>query len=404
LASGKLGTRLSTGVTLYGFTHRTFYEYFSAKAIARSQEQSKEVAQHIVNVYAKDASSVLPELLIQAKEDVTERGAARVFEAVCDLGARSDLILRLMNTTLPQNTRRRGFELVCERWCDSAHDFGLPAFEALLALHLDPREQFIDDFLMASNYRWLRGRFLSAWASYGILGRSTVTTRQWLDRIAALVDDEIIAYRRTASTVIEERAADPIANWLIATGKMSPAEWPTSSLLFARAFEIDAMGAAFYSFHESLGPPSVRSSIASKLATDWAAGNVVGRSQARYIGERLNRKIVFLDIRERNWTVPVTSATVGLAMMFSEAGAPLEWLDRTLLGRGVDVPALSAYRQYKRGRAKRPDDELGQSAARTWDKLPSWAKDWSKGTHHLLKADAAELRGRPGSNPFLSSD
>src|SRR5829696_56708 len=97
----KLGTRTSTGVPLYGFTHRTFYEYFSAKAIVRSEERSENVAFHIVNIFEKDASSVLPELLIQAKEEVTERGASKVFESVCDMAARSDLILRLMNTTLP---------------------------------------------------------------------------------------------------------------------------------------------------------------------------------------------------------------------------------------------------------------------------------------------------------------
>jgi energy-coupling factor transporter ATP-binding protein EcfA2 len=386
----KLGTRTSTGTPLYGFTHRTFYEYFSAKAIARSEEQSRDVASNIVAIFDKDASSVLPELLIQAKEEVTERGAAKVFEAVCDMDGRSDLILRLMNTALPATSRRRGFQLICDRWSAPYVTLTLSTFESLLALHFDPREQFVEEFLMSSAYSWLPPKFLEAWAAYGLLSRSQLASRQWVSRISSLLEDQISAFRQNAlANVDTEHRANATLNWLIATGKMTPDNWPTSSLLIVEVFHTQTAGAAFFALRDSLGGPAVREEIASKLVLDWTKGKVVAKSKAKYSGQRLGRGVI-LDARSRSWSPTVVRAATGLAMMFAEAGASLAWLNRALLGLDIDVEALAAYREYRKGRAQRPNDDLGQSAAKSWPKLASWAKDWSRGTHSLLMRDSAQ--------------
>ena len=97
------------GERLFGFTHRTFFEYFAAEAISRTSADPEKIAETLVEAHKRDATTVLPELLLQAIDDKLERGAADTFKRVCERTNDEILIIRLMEgVPLPAPTREKG--------------------------------------------------------------------------------------------------------------------------------------------------------------------------------------------------------------------------------------------------------------------------------------------------------
>lgn len=72
-----------TGARVFVFTHRTFMEYFAAEQMSRQDFDPINMAQIIVARYREDASSVLPELIMQALIAHKGRSIARpLLEAI----------------------------------------------------------------------------------------------------------------------------------------------------------------------------------------------------------------------------------------------------------------------------------------------------------------------------------
>jgi hypothetical protein len=92
------------GEKLYGFTHRTFLEYFTAWHLAVTADSPEDLAQTLVSCFAYPAWSVIGELAIKIKSGMSDRGADRMYAALLDaVRAPSDSasLLRFLAACLP---------------------------------------------------------------------------------------------------------------------------------------------------------------------------------------------------------------------------------------------------------------------------------------------------------------
>ncbi len=74
------------GEKLYGFTHRTFLEYFAARHLAVTSESPEELARTLAPRITAREWSTVAELAIRMKSDMSARGADRVYAALLDPG------------------------------------------------------------------------------------------------------------------------------------------------------------------------------------------------------------------------------------------------------------------------------------------------------------------------------
>ena len=166
------------GERVFAFTHRTFFEYFTAEALARTSMDPAQIAKILVDAHNRDATTVLPELLLQAVDDKVDRGAANTFKVVCDLTHDEVLIMQLMEgVPLPATARARGFDRILELWWQR-REVSRAAFQALLTLHSDARDQFIRDYLVGGN-ALARSLFMGAWVSLDLLDQNGDHFEPW---------------------------------------------------------------------------------------------------------------------------------------------------------------------------------------------------------------------------------
>lgn len=175
------------GERVFGFTHRTFFEYFAAEAIVRASADIENLAQTLVDAHATDETSVLPELLLQAVDEKLDRGAANTFKQACELTSDEMLILRLMEgVPLPAPTRAKGFERILEIW-RAAQCIRRRSFLALLSLNVDARRHFERDFL-ASDRGHSAKMFLGAWANLSLQGDARHHVPVWGESIHSILE------------------------------------------------------------------------------------------------------------------------------------------------------------------------------------------------------------------------
>lgn len=204
------------GERLFGFTHRTFFEYFAAEAISRGSGDPEKIAETLIEAHKRDATTVLPELLLQAIDERLERGAAETFKRVCDRTDDEVLILRLMEgVSLPALIRAKGFDRILRLWREK-REMPWPAVRALLSLNRDARDQFIRDYVVADEAPG-RSLFAGAWATVDLRGMTHRYAEAWDAAIAALTPDD-------SHDGAWYRGAVAVWNWLHRDAPMPPAE------------------------------------------------------------------------------------------------------------------------------------------------------------------------------------
>ena len=104
LLLGAVGTN-NFGQRLFRFTHRTFYEFFAAESLARQSDTADDICARIEEAWGRDATSVVPELLVQAYDYAHERGAAKVFQQLCSRKSANLLLLRFDRRHHPAGLR-----------------------------------------------------------------------------------------------------------------------------------------------------------------------------------------------------------------------------------------------------------------------------------------------------------
>jgi NACHT domain len=90
--SGRMWVFTDAGTTadgekLYGFTHRTFLEYFAAWHLAARYDSPEELARFLRPLLFDGAFLVVVELAVQIKDRNSDRGTDRIFTVLLDLAA-----------------------------------------------------------------------------------------------------------------------------------------------------------------------------------------------------------------------------------------------------------------------------------------------------------------------------
>ncbi|MFC8792255.1 NACHT domain-containing protein [Streptomyces cinereoruber] len=139
------------GERLFGFTHRTFMEYFSAEEIVRRAHSLENLVDDVVRAYDRDSSSVLADVIIQCADEKYDRGAETIVAGILSrtksVGKPTakkyvSLSLRILNASpLPKRTTDAIFRALFAFW-DRAemvdtHESAIDLFD----LYRDPRSR-----------------------------------------------------------------------------------------------------------------------------------------------------------------------------------------------------------------------------------------------------------------------
>lgn len=168
---GSFGTN-SRGQRLFRFTHRTFYEFFAAEALVRGAKSIDDICRYVTESFTNDATSVVPELVIQAYDTGKERGGPDVFKELIKDGCPNILLLRLMEgIILPSHLRTQAFDSITSAW--STQNISGEEFDALLGLNIQARSHFTKEYLPVENgqlSKESRLAFMDGWAGRALSG------------------------------------------------------------------------------------------------------------------------------------------------------------------------------------------------------------------------------------------
>ncbi|SFH20705.1 NACHT domain-containing protein [Actinopolymorpha cephalotaxi] len=136
---------------LFVFTHRTFMEFFAAESFVRETQSIDQIIDRVAEVYRQDASSVLPDLIVQSAEAHRSHGARDIIEGLLERKSTKvadpflPLCLRIINIS-PVNAviTEKLFRRTLDQWQQFGPDLFLPTFVAILELYRDPRQRFIN--------------------------------------------------------------------------------------------------------------------------------------------------------------------------------------------------------------------------------------------------------------------
>lgn len=381
------------GERLFGFTHRTFFEYFAAEAFARQGADPDRIAQSIVEAHERDATSVLPELLLQAFDDKVDRGAAEVFKLICAQVRDEVLILRLMDgVPLPSRTREVGFTRVMEVWREER---GVPeaSFVALLTLNSDARSQFVKQYLRDDEHRPYRLLFLSAWAALDLAGRAHRHEPLWMEAVTECA---------------ERHVGDDLANqppvlecWLWLSGYKSLPEIETASLFrlpslmqptvvrprigylwvlverLSRAPE-DHLASDIQQISDATVTYAKRAR--AKLPYDTGADFETAVSE-RLLATRLGNEGHSIPDGAARWAVLYAVA------LLDETGGMTDALERSLVDAfGTDPQVLITSRAAALGIEDYPTGLEREKAVERLREMPVWLRGWAKGSRSFVRS------------------
>jgi hypothetical protein len=369
------------GVRIFNFTHRTFYEYFAADSIARRVNNEVELADRILRSYEADATSVLPELLIQAYDAYRERGAANVYDDLCTRPAPITLLLRLMEgALLPAYVRKSAFDLLLRSYIDRL----VPpeACRSLFALTSSARKHLIDHYVLQNSQPVGRRLLLDAWASFQLAGRWTGRTiADWLPVVEQILEQYGDAERDTWTAV-------SIANWYVIRGETETVDVNPWQFLVCETLAGWVPGAVWWALDAELaGGQSIDGTapvvgICRRLLSLLEAGNVLPE-----IFHRLGQALSQLAIDQLPWDLRpedthaerdvARSLLVMIALAATEAG----WshlLMAVVNSSGLRLDELVLERQK---RLRGHTGPLSLHAQEVLAVLPAVCRRWTQGRH-----------------------
>lgn len=393
---------------IFQFTHRTFFEYFTAEALARSSKDAENVSAHIRAAFTKDETSVLPELLIQAYDEKQERGGPEVFKALCARsGVDGGLILRLMNGSLLSNyVRDQGFHRIIESWKKDKSTMGREAFDALFTLEPNAFDQFVQQYVALSepNRRWGATTGALEMLAHGWATSYLRHREHHASEGAALAAQDVATLIAQSSTPPDWDLA--VWNWLVAAGYLPLPEdnnWLFLTVGTSSGTAPGAIPAVIARW--LLRPNTIRTDAATAMLNSWLDSLATSTGIPASFAERMWHS-TDVGVRSANFDPILISECTGLdkaafesmlaiRMIGSELGYEMhqEWMVEAAMVR------------YSR---LNPDialpDGLGRKVADTCKSFPEWARLWILGDLSLTGGDVPPLAGQfRGSVPQLNA-
>jgi hypothetical protein len=374
------------GERLFGFTHRTFFEYFAAEAFARQGSDPDRIAQTIVEAHERDATSVLPELLLQAFDDKVDRGAAEVFKLICARMRDEVLILRLMEgVPLPSRIREVGFSRVLEVWREEK-GISESSFVALLTLNSDARGQFVKQYLQdeaRSDYRLL---FLSAWVSLDLAGRAHRHETLWREAVTECAERCVGGEVAKPPPVLE--------CWLWLTGYTSLPIFETASLFRLPTAMRPRVGYLWMLVERLSRTPEDHAAPDMQEITE-AAISYAKRARSRLpysagddFESSVSERLLSTKLGTDGHSVPDGAARWAVlyaVALLDETGGMTDALERSLVEAfGTDPQVLIRSRAAALGVESYATPTERTEAGERLRQMPVWLRGWAKGNRSFV--------------------
>lgn len=376
---GVVGTE--HGERLFGFTHRTFLEYFAAESFSRMSRDAVSIALTLLDASSRDSTSVLPELLLQAYDQKVHRGASAVFREAYSRTNDDFLILRLMEgSPLPSRDRSGAFERVFDIWRTSKW-ISEASFLQLLRLNLDARSQFVSEFLDGQHHD-IAEMFLGGWASLS-LKYDTSSLDSWEETAREVYGITKISGNYWFSASI------PV--WAWASGLVSNPPSPASRDLLTRGASGYRPGSAWIAIEMDCGLRTAPSAEGLKSYLDEFVTRRlrkrlrVERETAGWFGEALGDRINEASLKFRNGQFSASGNLAYLYLMcvlYEAHGDDEDFFDWM-------YPSLSESAQWlwlERRQAQSDEGSRNKSPnSKSPEELPQIMVKWAKGTTAFVK-------------------
>ncbi|MYX58252.1 NACHT domain-containing protein [Streptomyces sp. SID8382] len=204
------------GERLFGFTHRTFMEYFSAEAIVRRSRSLEDIVAEVAKAHEKDSSSVLADVIVQCADEKYDRGAEDIIVGLLDrtrsLGKVQaskyiSLSLRILNSApVPRVITDAVFNGLFDYWERSEVETTEQSAAALFDLYRDPRSRLCallrEELTHSTSIHSVA--VIERWARFYLAGETVRFDPAWADEMRGIsssvhesgvtVDDATRAY------------------------------------------------------------------------------------------------------------------------------------------------------------------------------------------------------------------
>lgn len=249
---GRSGTN-EYGERVFVFTHQTFMEFFASEGMARSAKSSEELADTIIRQYEVNASSVVPELVLQAAGATNRTAPIEILRHIKskerlfskDRGEGRFVVLRLRLLVVSTANQVITDEILFDALAGlrRADCKSLEYMEALLELPRDPRSRLLGYLLdspelsksMPADIVECRRAFLEHWCSMVIGGGAGIYSKEWEEVASALwvsIEDPIGADMQAARLYARHRLGRSmeVEEWELSPSLRSDSSMLDSSL------------------------------------------------------------------------------------------------------------------------------------------------------------------------------
>ncbi|WP_329308953.1 NACHT domain-containing protein [Streptomyces microflavus] len=376
---------------IFGFTHRTFMEYFAAEAVVRRSRSLDEIVTEVAKAYERDASSVLADVIFQCADDKYDGGAREVVAGLMDkakgLGRQNaakylSLCLRIMNSApLPPHSTESIFHALLDHWADTNAEESYTTAISVFELSRDPRNRFIS--IIRSNQAWAEVA-MRRWARLYWSGEEGLFDSAWAE--------EMFGVARTMGPV--QSLDPPLMGYLVRNGlvDVNASQWQRLDWLLG-----------FYAFGELVSGPLILDLTERLWGGADNSGHLVGISEGDDYVARLTINEPFVDHIFRNVAtrhpeisgetanVDVNHFLIWACCVLHEISTPSyhpfhevigwvrgkDWFDRMVATRVNGVG-----RRKIRGAAPFSGPELQDQISR--GVVPCWFQDWCSGELSFL--------------------
>src|ERR1039457_3047331 len=258
---GVAGTN-DRGQRLFVFTHRTFMEFFTAESLVRTLD-IEDIVGEVAEVYNKDASSVLPDLIVQSAEFHRRGGARQIISGLLErgggLGKRHldkylPLCLRIINLSpVYPSLLDKIFDRTITSWTKTSPASSRASTTCVLELYRDPHSRFVD--LLKNDVDCMRRGECETGHQHAIINFLLRWGHFYMSDLTASYDEEWGSFIAEMMPIVLPQLVaiheDTLTQFLIDSGYLSATN-DIGEYLVAHAFDTSVAGCAFRSVERVL--------------------------------------------------------------------------------------------------------------------------------------------------------